>query len=87
MGRLYFLTGLSTTCGKPGFPYRPYPLFADRKRISNRDPKWDTLEKLQDEYEKIANRMHKAGSRFANALIDFDQKASTVKNAAHCSGY
>jgi hypothetical protein len=59
-------------------------LFDGKKKISNRDPKWDTLEKLRDEYEKIANRMHKAGSRFANALIDFDRKASTVRNAAFC---
>jgi hypothetical protein len=62
-------------------------LFSGKKRISNRDPEWDTLEKLRDEFEKIAARMQKAGSRFANALIDFDQKAATVKNADYCSGH
>jgi hypothetical protein len=59
-------------------------LFAGKKRISNRDPEWGTLEKLRDEFEKIASRMQKAGSRFANALIDFDQKASRVEKASYC---
>ena len=59
-------------------------LFAGKKKISNRDPEWDQLQKLRDEYEELGSRMHKAGSRFANALIDFDQKASRVKNAPYC---
>jgi hypothetical protein len=63
---------------------RARSLFADKKKISNRDPEWDTLQKLRDEYEEIGNRLQKAGSSFANALIDFDQKAARVEKAAYC---